>query len=153
MNTLDANGEPCFKGVSFDVGTTVLTFKDSSAEILASTYNKMVTAKVEGKYIGWGDTPSFIHFKSGQEADTLIEEITYWHRNSSGEFSRYHCMLLIACGGVDQKDFYSKRLSEEDNEIYLTRFRGTWLPKSKPQEIRFRFLYDDEGNSLFKKAD
>jgi len=142
MNTLDGNGNPCFKGVSFDSNSNVLTFKDSTAESLASTYNKMVTAKVEGKYIGWGDTPSFIHFKSEKEADTMIEEITYWHQNSSGEFSRYHCMLLIACGGVDKTDFYSKRLSEEDNEIYLTRFRGMWLPKSKPQEIHFRFLHD-----------
>jgi len=148
MNTLDGNGKPCFKGVSFDVGSNVLTFEDSTAEGLASTFNKMVTAKVEGKFIGWGDTPSFAHFKSEKENDTRIEEITYWSRRESGKFCRYHCMLLIACGGVDKEDFYSERLTEEDNEIYLTRFRGMWLPKSKPQEIHFRFLYDKEGNKM-----
>jgi hypothetical protein len=148
MNTLDGNGKPCLKGLSFDVGGNVLTFEDSTAEGLASTFNKMVTAKVEGKYIGWGDTPSFAHFKSSKENDTRIEEITYWSRRESGKFCRYHCMLLIACGGVDKEDFYSARLTDEDNEIYLTRFRGMWLPKSKPQEIHFRFLYDDEGNKM-----
>tara|TARA_R100001369_G_scaffold82791_1_gene114655 strand:- start:97 stop:558 length:462 start_codon:yes stop_codon:yes gene_type:complete len=147
-NTLDGNGKPCFKGVSFDSNSTVLTFGDSTSEGLASTYNKMVTAKVEGKYVGWGDTPSFIHFKNEKENDTRIEEITYWSNRESGKFCRYHCMLLIACGGVDKKDFYSERLSEEDNEINLTRFRGSWLPISKPQEIHFKFLYDEQGIRL-----
>jgi len=148
MNTLDGNGNPCFKGVSFDSNSSVLTYEDSTAESLARVYNKMVTAKVEGKYIGWGDTPSFIHFKKGQEDVSTIEEITYWHRHPTGEFCRYHCMLLIACGGVDKTDFYTDRLSEEDNDIYLTRFRGKWLPKCKPQQIFFKSLYDDKGNKV-----
>jgi hypothetical protein len=99
MNTLDGNGKPCLKGLSFDVGGNVLTFEDSTAEGLASTFNKMVTAKVEGKYIGWGDTPSFAHFKSSKENDTRIEEITYWSRRESGKFCRYHCMLLNSLWG------------------------------------------------------
>ena len=147
MMIIDGNGrEVVFTGLSFDRNSTALTFEDSTAEGLAWTYNKLVTAKVDGKYVGWGDSPSFIHFKKRKEGDVLIEEITYWNRRSSGEFCRYHCMLLIACGGVDKGDFYSERLSKEDNLIYFTRYRGSWLPKSKPQEIHFRFLYDNQGN-------
>jgi hypothetical protein len=149
MKTIDGDGrEVVNTGLSFDVNSTVLTFEDSTAEGLARTYNKVVTAKVNGKYVGWGDSPSFIHFKKRKEADTLIEEITYWNERSTGEFCRYHCMLLIACGGIDKEEFYTNRLTEHQNLTYFTRYRGSWLPKSKPQEIHFRFLYDNEGNKM-----
>ena len=142
MKTIDANGrEVVFTGLSFDSNSTALTFEDSTAEGLARTYNKMVTAKVDGKYIGWGGTPSFIHFKKNREDKMVIEEITFWHMNSEAKYCRYHCMLLIACGGIDKREFYTDRLTEEQNLTYFTRYRGTWLPKSKPQEIQFKFLY------------
>ena len=142
MKTIDGNGrEVVFTGVSFDRSSTALTFKDSTAEDLARTYNKMVTAKVDGKHIGWGDTPSFIHFKKNREDKMVIEEITFWHRHSSAKYCRYHCMLLIACGGIDKEEFYTDRLTEEQNLTYFTRYRGTWLPKSKTQEVQFKFLY------------
>jgi len=142
MKTIDGNGrEVVFTGVSFDRSSTALTFKDSTAEDLARTYNKMVTAKVDGKHIGWGDTPSFIHFKKNREDKMVIEEITFWHRHSSAKYCRYNCMLLIACGGIDKEEFYTDRLTEEQNLTYFTRYRGTWLPKSKTQEVQFKFLY------------
>ena len=142
MNTIDGNGrKTVFKGLTFDVHSTALTYKDSTAEDLARAYNKIVTAKVDGDYIGWGDSPSFIHFKKAREEIQVIEEITYWHHFNTGEFCRFHCMLLIACGGVDKKTFYTGKLSEEDNETYFTRYRGVELPKSKPQQILFRTLH------------
>jgi hypothetical protein len=141
MNTIDGNGRKTVcKGITFDVNSTALTFKDSTAEDLASTFNKLVTAKVDGAYVGWGDSPSFIHFKKACEHIQVIEEITYWCHFNTGEFCRFHCMLLIACGGVDKKDFYTEKLSDEDNEIYLTQYRGMSLQKSKPQQILFRTL-------------
>ena len=141
MNTLDGNGKPCLKGLTFDVHSTALTYKDSTAEALARVYNKIVTAKVDGEYVGWNDSPSFIHFKKAREHRQVIEEITYWHHFNTGEFCRFHCMLLIACGGVDKEDFYTGKLSDEDNEIYLTFYRGVELVKSKPQQILFRTLH------------
>lgn len=138
-NSLDGNGELCFKGTSFDVNGIVLTYQDSTAEDLAKVYHKIVTAKVDGKYVGWSNTPSFIYFKKGCEDNVSIEEITYWHPFSMGEFSRYHCMLLISCGGVDIKEFTSKNLNEEEHKLYLTRFRGKYLPLCKAQKITFKF--------------
>ena len=111
MNTIDGNGRKTVcKGLTFDVHSTALTYKDSTAEDLARAYNKIVTAKVDGEYIGWGDSPSFIHFKKAREEIQVIEEITYWHHFNTGEFCRFHCMLLIACGGVDKEDFYTGKV-------------------------------------------
>mgnify|MGYP003114539438 FL=1 len=138
MNSLDGNGKPCFKASTYDVNGIVLTYKDSTAEDLAKTYNKVVTAKVNGDYVGWSDSPSFIHFKKAQEDIVSIEEITYWHPFNTGKNCRYHAMLLIACGGEDEKQFYSDRLNDHDNRLYLTRFRGRYLPLCKPQNITFK---------------
>ena len=54
-------------------------------------------------------------------------------------------MVLIACGGQDSKQYYSDRLSNEENEKHFTTVRGDVLVKSKTQKINFKTRYDDSG--------
>ena len=138
--TLDGNGEVMLKGNNYHFNGDVLTYPRCTAYDLAKQYRKTVTAKVNGKYVGWAYVTSFIHFKHKQEHIDIIEEITYWHELECGEFCRFHCMLLVSCG-EDSKQYYSPRLSELDNEIYITQYSGNKLPKTKTQKVTFKRLH------------
>ena len=139
MRTIDGDGREVVQiGQVFDVSSNVLTTKTVTAHELAHKYNKSLTALVNGQYVGWGHTPSFINFKYFKEDDNNISEITYWHDKKSGEFCRYHAMVLIACGGHDSRQYYSDRLSNEQNEKHLTTVRGDVLRKSKTQTVNFK---------------
>tara|TARA_R110000744_G_scaffold69512_1_gene141053 strand:+ start:213 stop:671 length:459 start_codon:yes stop_codon:yes gene_type:complete len=152
MRTIDGNGREVVQlGESLDVSGNVLTTKTVTAYELAHKYNKSITALVNGQYVGWGYTPSFIHFKHNREDDDTISDITYWHNRKSGEFCRYHAIVLIACGGYDSKQFYSERSSDKDNEKYLTHVRGSVLSKSKTQKINFKTRYDESGFTIKEK--
>ena len=153
MRTIDGNGREVVQiGESLDVSGNVLTTDTISAYELAHKYNKSITALVNGQYVGWGYTPSFINFKHSNEDDSSISEITYWHNRKSGEFCRYHVMVLIACGGQDSKQYYSDRLSDEENEKHLTTVRGDVLEKSKTQTINFNTRYDNSGFIIKEKT-
>ena len=141
-------GEVVLSGESLDVRGNVLTTDTISAYELAHKYNKSITALVNGQYVGWGYTPSFIHFKHNREHIDKISEITYWHDFPHGEFCRYHAIVLIACGGYDSKQFYSDRSSDQDNERYLTHVRGSVLSKSKTQRINFKSRKDKSGFTI-----
>ena len=141
-------GEVVQTGESLDVGGNVLTTDTISAYELAHKYNKSITALVNGQYVGWGYTPSFIHFKHNRENIDDISEITYWGDRESERNCRYHAIVLIACGGYDSKQFYSDRSSEQDNEYYLTHVRGSVLSKSKTQKINFKTRYDESGFTI-----
>ena len=144
-------GEVVQSGQSIDVFGNVLTTETISDYDLAHKYNKIVTALVDGKYVGWGYSPSFLHFKHQREIDVDISEITYWGDFPSEEFCRYHKIILIACGGYDSKQFYSERVgSDEENEYYLTHVRGSVLSKSKTQIINFKSKLDKSGFTIKK---
>ena len=142
-------GEVVQSGQSIDVFGNVLTTDTISAYELAHKYSKEITALVNGKYVGWGYTPSFINFKHKREHLDDISEITYWHDYPDGEFCRYHAIVLIACGQIDSKKFYSERIgSEEENEYYWTHIRGSVLSKSKTQKINFKTRHDKSGFTI-----
>ena len=141
MRTIDGDGRKVVQiGESFDVSGNVLTTDTITAYELSHKYNKSITALVNGQYVGWGYIPFFINYKYNLEYynPDSISDITYWHDRKSGEFCRYHAMVLIACGGHDSKQYYSDRLSDEENEKYLTNVRGRVLEKSKTQIINFK---------------
>tara|TARA_R110002050_G_scaffold186328_2_gene320553 strand:- start:1335 stop:1802 length:468 start_codon:yes stop_codon:yes gene_type:complete len=142
-------GEVVNTGESFDVSGNVLTTDTISAYNLAHKYNKSITALVNGQYVGWGYTPSFIHFKHNREKIDNISEITYWGDQESERNCRYHAIVLIACGQIDSKEFYSERIGDEKvNEYYWTHVRGSLLSKSKKQEITFKTRYDNSGEII-----
>ena len=141
-------GEVVQSGQSIDVFGNVLTTDTISAYELAHKYSKEITALVNGKYVGWGYTPSFINFKHNREHLDDISEITYWHDYPDGEFCRYHAIVLIACGGYDSKMFYCERSSDKVNEYYWTHIRGSVLCKSKIQKINFKTRHDKSGFTI-----
>ena len=141
-------GEVVQSGQSIDVFGNVLTTDTISAYELAHKYSKEITALVNGKYVGWGYTPSFINFKHNREHLDDISEITYWHDYPDGEFCRYHAIVLIACGGYDSKQFYCERSSDQENEYYWTHVRGSVLSKSKTQKINFKTRHDKSGFTI-----
>lgn len=148
---INPDGEVAQEGSCLDLNSSILTTDTITAYELAYKYKKCVTALVNGKYVGWGYSPNFIRFKYLREEEDNISEITFWHEYPSGEFCRYHCFILIACGGYDPKQFYSDRLSELDNKKYFTSVRGESLFKSKIQKIKFRHIYDKSGFLINKK--
>lgn len=139
--TLNGHGEVTKTGESLDVNGNVLKLGNLTALELAEGHNKSVTAKVNGEYVGWGYTPSFIRFKARREKEDTIEDITFWHPGKHGEFCRYHCMMLIAFGGYTPLNFPWPRLSEEETEKYYTQDQGRNLPKSKVQPVKFKSYY------------
>tara|TARA_R100001377_G_scaffold78401_1_gene56092 strand:- start:7380 stop:7844 length:465 start_codon:yes stop_codon:yes gene_type:complete len=141
-------GEVVNSGQSLDVFGNVLTTDTISAYDLAHKYNKSITALVNGQYVGWGYTPSFIYFKHNREKFDDISEITYWGDYNSEKHCRYHAIVLIACGGYDPKQFYCERSSDQDNEYYWTHVRGSVLSKSKTQKINFKSRHDDSGFTI-----
>jgi len=139
--TLDGNGEVMLEGDNYPYNSDVLTYPRCTPYDLAKYYNKTVTAKVNGGYVGWACVASFIHYKHNQEHIDTIEEITYWNHLKCGEFCRFHCMLLVSCG-EDSKQYYSPRLTELDNEIYITQYLGKKLPKTKKQKVTFKSILE-----------
>ena len=140
--TLNGHGEVTKTGESVDVNGNVLTSPSLTPLELAERYSKSVTAKVNGEYVGWGYTPSFIRFKARREKEDTIEDITFWHPGKHGEFCRYHIMVLIACGGYTPLNFPSTKLSEEETVKYYTQDQGRNLPKSKTQHVQFKSYYE-----------
>ena len=62
MRTIDGDGREVVQiGESFAVSGNVLTNDTITAYELAHKYNKSITALVNGQYVGWGYTPSFIN--------------------------------------------------------------------------------------------
>ena len=140
--TLNGEGEVTKRGESLDVSGNVLTTPGLTALELAREYNKSVTAKVNGEYVGWGYVPSFIRFKARREKVDTIEGITFWHPGKHGEYCRFHKMLLIACGGYTPLNLPSPRLTEEETEKYYTQDQGRNLPKSKAQLVKFKSYHE-----------
>ena len=146
-------GEVVQSGESFDVSGNVLTTDTISAYELAHKYNKSITALVNGQYVGWGYTPSFVHFKHNREHIDDISDITYWGDQESERNCRYHAIVLIACGQIDSKEFYSERIGDEKvNEYYWTHVRGSVLSKSKTQKINFKTRLDLSGFTIKEKS-
>ena len=142
-------GEVVLTGETFDVFGNVLTTDTITAYELAHRYSKSITALVNGSYVGWGYTPSFIHFKNNREEIDNISEITYWGDFESERYCRYHAIVLIACGQIDSKEFYSPRIGDnKENEYYWTHVRGTLLSKSKKQEVNFKSRKDKSGYTI-----
>lgn len=149
------SGEVVNSGSQLEVNGNVLKAPDLNDYALAHKYDKRITAKVNGEYVGWGYTPSFIFFKARREKIDTIEEITYWGSCPREEYCRYHVIVLIACGGWDSKQFYTDALTNYKgiignnvNESYLTHIRGAHLTKSTPQKISFRSFYDKRGELI-----
>lgn len=150
--TIDGDGDKVvLRGATLDCSSGVFTSDSVTAYELAKEYSKTVTALVDGRFVGWGFVMDFIRYKSRQEEAVDISDITYWHESPSGEYCRYHCMLLVAFGGREAKDFTTGRLSEEENELYFSQVRGRNLPKSKKKSVTFRTLYDNKGEIITPK--
>jgi len=138
-------GDVVQSGDGIDVNGIVLTSDTITAYELGHKYNKIITACVNGQYVGWGYAPSFIHFVGRRQKLDKIEEITYWGDCYREKHCRYHKMVLIAVGGLTSREFYSDRLTDEENERHLTFCRGSKLRKCISKHIKFRARMDKYG--------
>ena len=142
------------QGEGLDLSGGVLSSAGLTDIDLAKTYNKKLTARVDGNFVGWASEVGFIHYYCNRgKYVSEIEDITYW--GSVG--CRYHQMIQYCLQGADVDDLLdSKRNNEvfktkKDKERYLGTYYGNDLPKSgRPLEIKCKSLFDKQGNSLYK---
>jgi len=135
-------GEVVSTGKTFSTPSLVFTSDDVTAYELASKYHKSITAKVDGKYIGWGSPMAFCNYKFHKENEKKFSEVTYWHRHVTGEYCKWHVMLLYSLQQPIPFD-----MTPEDYQYY-TFYRGVEIGRSKPMEVKFKSLYDKKGELI-----
>ena len=133
-----------------DLSGGVLTSAGLTDIDLAKTYNKKLTARVDGNFVGWASEVGFIDYYSNKGKYRKIEDITYWGNVGC----RYHQMLQYCLQGVELDD-----LLDYDNtfttlaikERYLGTYFGNKLSRAaKLLEIKCKSLFDKQGNSIYK---
>lgn len=135
-------GEVVSTGETFSTPSLVFTSDDVTAYELASKYHKSITAKVDGKYIGWGSPMAFCNYKFHKENEKKFSEVTYWHERITGEYCKWHMMLLYS---LHQPTPFT--VTAEDAR-YFYYYRGIEIVRSNPMEVKFKSLYDKQGELI-----
>ena len=142
------------KGEGLDIGGCVLKAPGLTDVDLAYTYDKVITARVDGEWVGWGSTRGFIYYYCNKgKHKKNIEDVTYWGNVGC----KYHLQLQYCLQGKDAEELLT---SERDNEIfptkkdknrYLGNSYGKKLPRvGRPLEIKCKSLYDEKGFLNYK---
>ena len=139
------------RGEGLDLSGGVLTSVGLTDIDLAKTYNKKLTARVDGNFVGWASEVGFINYYCNKgKYVNKIEDITYWGNVGC----RYHQMIQYCLQGADLDDlleYDNTFTTKEKKERYLGTYYGNELPKAgRPLEIKCKSLFDKQGNSLYK---
>ena len=142
------------RGEGLDLSGGVLTSAGLTDVDLAKTYNKKVTARVDGNFVGWASEVGFINYYCSKGKHLKkVEDVTYWGNVGC----RYHQMMQHCLQGADVEELLNSKRNNEvfktkkDKERYLGTYFGQELPKSgRPIQIQCKSLYDKKGNSLYK---
>lgn len=135
-------GEVVHKAEHLDLSSPVMLADGLTPYELAKRYEKSVTAKVDGRYVGWTGVPSFCRYKAAREYAQDISEITYWHHGEHGAFCRMHVILLKACGH-DVSMHYSDQRTTDAEDRYYSRMYGQSVPQSDYAPVSFKWLYGE----------
>ena len=138
------------KAEGLDLSGGVLTSAGLTDIDLAKTYNKKLTARVDGSFVGWASEVGFIDYYCNKGKYCKIEDITYWGKAGC----RYHQMIQYCLQGVELDDLLETNdifPTKEIKERHLGTYFGTKLPRAaKILEIKHKSLFDKNGNSLYK---
>lgn len=127
---------PSYEDLS--LGGCVLSSDSLTDADLARDFDKMVTAKVDGKYVGWSGVASFVRFKAARDYAQKIEDISYWGYEHQ-EFCRMHLILMRGCGH-DITQFYRSDYSIEEEERYFSGMYGIKVPTTSYADVAFKRL-------------
>tara|TARA_R100001530_G_scaffold4135_2_gene5751 strand:- start:543 stop:1031 length:489 start_codon:yes stop_codon:yes gene_type:complete len=142
------------KGESLDLNGCVLKARGLTEIDLAYKYDKEITARVGGEWVGWGSVIGFINYyaNSGRHKKD-ITDVAYWGNVGC----KYHLQLQYCLQGKDAEDLLT---GERDDEIFPTktdknRYLGTYCGKKlprvgRPLEIKYKSLYDEKGFLNYK---
>lgn len=129
----------------YEMRSCILATKGLTAEDLVYKYDKVVTAKVDGEYVGWAGEINFIYFYCNKgKHKREISDITYWGSPNC----RFHLMMQFC---LQCKDADELMHSDRDNEVFPTKEAkekyigsrmGVKLPRlNKPIEIKVNPRY------------
>ena len=141
------------RGEGLDLSGGVLTSVGLTDIDLAKTYNKKLTARVDGNFVGWASEVGFINYYCNKgKYVSKIEDVTYWGNVGC----RYHQMIQYCLQGADLDDLLEYNdifPTKEKKERYLGTYYGNELPRAgRPLEIKCKSLFDKQGNSLYKQT-
>jgi len=118
----------------FEFGGCVLKTKGLTDEDLAKVYGKVITAKIDGEWVGWAGVPSFIHYYCTKGMfDSSLKDVSYW----GNEGCRFHQMLQYCLQGKEVEDLLNTERNNEvfhtkgDKERYLSFYYGRQLPRAR----------------------
>ncbi len=141
--------EVTIKGEGLDVNGCVLKSQGLTDIDLAKDYDKVVTARVDGEWVGWGSTYGFIHYyaNSGKH-NKNITDVTYWGNVGC----RNHWSLQYCLQGKEVDELVNDDLlSKEEYKQWIGYRYGKKLPRvGKPLFITCKSLYDKSGFLNFK---
>ena len=131
-------------GEGLEVNGCVLTAPNLTDKDLVKHYDKVITARVDGEWVGWGSVYGFIHYycnKGKHKKD--IEDVTYW----GAEGCRNHLTLQYCLQGATIEELVDDDLlTKEDYEIWIGHRYGKKLPRvGRPLHIKKDSLYDERG--------
>ena len=115
------------KGEGIDVNACVLKTTGLTDYDLAKDYDKVVTARVDGEWVGWGSTYGFIHYycNSGKHNKT-IEDVTYW----GNEGCRNHLSLQYCLQNKEVDELINDDLLTKEEYKHWIGYRyGKKLPR------------------------
>lgn len=132
------------EGEGLDVGGSVLTSKGLTDKDLVKNYDKIITARVDGEWVGWGSVYGFIHYYCNKgKHKKEIEDVTYWGNvGCRNHLSLQYCLQGATIDELVDDDL----LTKEDYKIWIGHRYGKKLPRvGRPLHIECKSLYDNKG--------
>ena len=146
----DYFGNPkTIKGEGLDIGGCVLKSKGLTDVDLAYKFDKQITARVDGEWVGWGSTIGFIHYYCNKgKHKKSIEDVTYWGNvGCRNHWSLQYCLQGATIDELVDDDL----LSKEEYKHWIGYRYGKKLPRvGRLLEIKCKSLYDKKGFLNYK---
>lgn len=132
------------EGESLDIGGSVLKAPGLTELSLVKDYDKVVTARIDGEWVGWGSTRGFIYFYCNKgKHKKNIQDVTYWGNvGCRNHWSLQYCLQGATIDELVDDDL----LSKEEYKHWIGYRYGKKLPRvGRPLEIKCKSLYDEKG--------
>ena len=137
------------EGESLDIGGSVLKAPGLTELSLVKDYDKVVTARIDGEWAGWGSTRGFIYFYCNKgKHKKNIQDVTYWGNvGCRNHWSLQYCLQGATIDEIVDDDL----LSKEEYKHWIGYRYGKKLPRvGRPLEIKCKSLYDEKGFLNYK---
>tara|TARA_R110002012_G_scaffold40360_2_gene111198 strand:- start:15591 stop:16058 length:468 start_codon:yes stop_codon:yes gene_type:complete len=132
------------KGESLDIGGCVLRAPGLTELSLVKDYDKVVTARVDGEWVGWGSTMNFIYYYCNKgKHNNNIKDVTYWGNvGCRNHWSLQYCLQGATIDELVNDDL----LTKQEYKHWIGYRYGKKLPRvGRPLQIECKSLYDEKG--------